>query len=79
LRRDFIIRIQCIGSVTAVLIAFLKRLLTRAGRVIFLILDRGPGHIARKTKAFVESLKGSLRLFWLPRNPPIATLRSLLR
>jgi len=53
-------------------------LLTTAGRVIFLILDRGPAHIARKTRAFVESLNGPLRLFYLPPIPAIATLRSPL-
>jgi hypothetical protein len=36
------------------------------GRVIFLIADRGPAPIARKTRAFVESLNGSPRLFHLP-------------
>src|ERR1019366_2307123 len=50
------------------------RLTAGAERVIFLIADRGPVHIARKTRAFVESLNGSPRLFHLPpyshdRNP----------
>jgi hypothetical protein len=45
LPRDFIFHFQCFGGVTAsVFIAFLKRLLIRAGRVIFLIRDRGPAH-----------------------------------
>jgi hypothetical protein len=35
-------------------------------RVIFLIRDRGP---TRKTRAFVENLNGSLRLFYLPPSP----------
>jgi hypothetical protein len=52
----------------------LKRLITGAKRAIFLIVDRGPAHIAKKTKAFVGSLNGRLRLFHLPpyssdRNP----------
>jgi transposase len=59
------------GGVNAgVFIEFLKRLLAGAERVIFLIVDRGPAHIARKTKAFVESLNGSLRLFYLPPYSP---------
>jgi hypothetical protein len=33
---------------------------------IFLIVDRGPAHIAKKTKAFIASLGGQLRLFYLP-------------
>ena len=38
--------------------------------MIFLIADRGPVHIARKTRAFVESLNGSPRLFHLPPYSP---------
>ena len=46
------------GGVNAsVFIEFLKRLIAGAERVIFLIADRGSAHIARKTRAFVESLK----------------------
>jgi transposase len=59
------------GGVNAsVFIEFLKRLIAGASRVIFLIVDRGPAHIARKTRAFVESLNGSLRLFYLPPYSP---------
>lgn len=59
------------GGVNAgVFIEFLKRLIAGAERVIFLIVDRGPAHIARKTRAFVESLNGSLRLFYLPPYSP---------
>jgi transposase len=55
------------GGVNAdVFIEFLKRLLVGAKRPVFLIVDRGPAHIAKKTRAFVESLNGSLRLFYLP-------------
>jgi transposase len=63
------------GGVNAeVFIEFLKRLLVGARKPIFLIVDRGPAHTAKKTKAFVETLKGKLRLFYLPpysrdRNP----------
>lgn len=58
------------GVNAAVFIGFLKRLIAGAERVIFLIVDRGPAHIARKTRAFVETLKGKLRLFYLPPYPP---------
>src|SRR5271156_2432292 len=59
------------GGVNAdVFIEFLKRLIAGAARAIFLIVDRGPAHIAKKTKAFVESLNGRLRLFYLPPYSP---------
>jgi transposase len=58
------------GFNAAVLIAFLKRLVARAKRTIFLIVDRGPAHRAKKTAAFVESLGGKLRLYFLPPNSP---------
>ena len=52
------------GGVNAdVFIEFLKQLIAGATREIFFIVDRGPAHVARKTKAFVESLNGALRLF----------------
>ena len=39
------------GGVNAdVFIEFLKRLLAGAKRTIFLIVDRGPAHVSRKTK-----------------------------
>src|ERR1700720_2699047 len=58
------------GVNAAVFIEFLKRLITGATRAIFLIVDRGPAHIAKKTKAFVGSLNGRLRLFYLPPYSP---------
>jgi transposase len=59
------------GGVNAeVFIEFLKRLITGAKRPVILIVDRGPAHIAKKTKAFVERLKGKLRLFYLPPYSP---------
>lgn len=59
------------GSVNAeVFIEFLKRLITGAERTIFLIVDRGSAHRARKTRAFVESLGGKLLLFFLPPYSP---------
>src|SRR6266581_5367607 len=49
------------GGVNAeVFIEFLKRLITGAKRAIFLIVDRGPAHVAKKTRAFVESTNGRL-------------------
>ena len=54
------------GGVNAdVFIEFLKRLMVGATHPIFLIVDRGPAHGAKKTKAFVETLSGKLRLFFL--------------
>jgi transposase len=59
------------GSVNAdAFIEFLKRLLVGAKRKIFLIVDGGSAHRAKKTKAFVESLEGKLRLFFLPPYSP---------
>jgi transposase len=59
------------GSVNAdVFIEFLKRLLVGAKRTIFLIVDRGPAHRAKKTKAVVATLGGKLRLFYLPPYSP---------
>jgi transposase len=36
-----------------------------ATRTIFLIVDNGPAHRAKKTTAFVETLGGKLKLFFL--------------
>jgi transposase len=59
------------GGVNAdVFIEFLKRLLIGAKRRIFLIVDRGPAHRAKKTKAFVGTLGGKLQLFYLPPYSP---------
>lgn len=59
------------GGVNAsVFIEFLKRLLIGAARTIFLIVDRGPAHRAKKTRAFVETLGGKLQLFFLPPYSP---------
>jgi len=53
------------GGVDAdVFIDFLKRLITGAERTMFLIVDRGPAHRAKKTKAFVETLGGRLSCFF---------------
>ena len=58
------------GVNAAVFIEFLKRMIIGAKRAIFLIVDRGPAHIAKKTRTFVESLNGRLRLFYLPPYSP---------
>jgi transposase len=59
------------GGVNAdVFIEFLKRLIAGAKCAIFLVVDRGSAHTAKKTKAFVESLKGALQLFYLPPYSP---------
>jgi hypothetical protein len=59
------------GGVNAeVFIEFLKRLITGVKRPIILIVDRGPAHIAKKTKVFVERLNGKLRLYYLPPYSP---------
>ncbi len=59
------------GGVNAeVFIEFLKRLVTGASGPIFLIVDRGPAHVSKKTKAFVKSLGGKLALYYLPPYSP---------
>ena len=59
------------GGVNAeVFIEFLNRLMVGVKNKIFLIVDRGPAHIAKKTKEFVASLDGALQLFYLPPYSP---------
>ncbi|MEJ2118285.1 MAG: IS630 family transposase [Alphaproteobacteria bacterium] len=59
------------GSVNAeVFIEFLKRLIAGADHPIFLIVDRGSAHRAKKTQAFVAATGGKLRLFYLPPYSP---------
>jgi transposase len=59
------------GGVNAdVFIEFLKRLMVGAKSRIFLIVDRGPAHIAKKTQKFVASLGGRLKLFHFPPYSP---------
>src|SRR6195256_1347325 len=73
------------GGVNAeVFIEFLKRLIVGSKRKIFLIVDRGPAHVAKKTKAFVATLNGAIRLFYLPpyspdRNPDELVWKHLKR
>ena len=58
------------GVNAAVFIEFLRRLMVGSKNKIFLIVDRGPAHVAKKTKAFVASLSGRLRLFYIPPYSP---------
>jgi transposase len=58
------------GVNSAVFIEFLKRLMVGARKTIFLIVDRGPAHRSEKTRAFVETLGGKLKLFYLPPYSP---------
>ncbi len=51
-------------------IEFLKRLIYRAQKPIFLILDGHPVHKSRKVKEFVASTDGKLRIFILPPYSP---------
>lgn len=67
------------GVDAAVFIEFLKRLIAGAKHEIFLIADRGPAHIAKKTRTFVETLTGKLRLFYLPPYSPDRTPGELVR
>src|SRR5260370_40406505 len=66
-----------------VFIEFLRRLMVGTKNKIFLIVDRGPAHVAKKTKAFVAALDGKLRLFYLPpyspdRNPDELVCKNLI-
>jgi hypothetical protein len=57
----------CLGSQPRrVVVCRLKRLIIGAKHEIFLIVDRGPAQIAKKTRTFVETPKGKLRLLYLP-------------
>ena len=59
------------GGVNAdVFIDFIRRLMVGSKNKIFLIVDRGPAHVAKKTKAFVASVRDRLRLFYLPPYSP---------
>jgi transposase len=59
------------GGVGArVFIGFLKRLMHAQRRPIYLIVDGHPSHRSKLVKAYVESLQGKLRLFFLPPYSP---------
>lgn len=59
------------GRMTAAkFIDFLRRLLDRAERPIFLIVDGHPAHRSSAVRTFVESTNGALQLFFLPSYSP---------
>lgn len=59
------------GRVNAsVFIDFLKRLVYGHDKKIFLIVDGHPSHKAKKVKEYTVSLKGQLRIFFLPPYSP---------
>lgn len=53
-----------------VFIDFLKRLLFKQDKPVFLIVDGHPVHKSKKVKEFVESTNGKLKLFFLPGYSP---------
>jgi transposase len=53
-----------------VFVEFLKRLMHNAPRPVFLIVDGGSYHHSRPVKDYVASLRGKLRLFFLPPYSP---------
>jgi transposase len=65
-------RFMCVeGKVNAdVFIEFLKRLAASTDHPVFLVVDGHPTHKAAKTRQFVESLDGQLKLFFLPGYSP---------
>lgn len=59
------------GGVGAkVFIAFLKRLMHGRRRPVYLIVDGHPSHRSKLVRAFIESLQGKLKLFFLPPYSP---------
>jgi len=58
-------------TVTAtVFIEFLRRLLHKAERPVFLVVDNHAVHRSREVREYVASTKGKLRLFYLPPYSP---------
>jgi transposase len=53
-----------------VFIQFLKHLMHGQRRPVFLIVDGHPAHRSKLVKAYIESLAGKLRLFFLPPYSP---------
>ena len=59
------------GNVTsAVFIEFLKRLIHKATRPVFLVLDNHSVHRSREVHEFVTNTEGKIRLFFLPPYSP---------
>jgi len=55
---------------TDTFLEFLKALIHDAANPVFLILDNHPVHHAKRVRAYVESLNGMLKLFFLPAYSP---------
>jgi transposase len=53
-----------------IFLKFLKRLVRRSRKKIFLIIDRHPVHKSAKVAKWVATLKGKLRIFFLPSYSP---------
>ena len=58
------------GVNSAVFIDFLKRLITGAKRAIFLIVDRGPAHIAKTTQEICREPEWPAATVYLPPYSP---------
>jgi transposase len=58
------------GVGAGVFINFLQRLLQGQRRPIYLVVDGHPSHRSKRVKAYIESLQGKLRLFFLPPYSP---------
>lgn len=58
------------GVGAGVFIEFLKRLMHGQRRPVYLIVDGHPSHRSKKVKAYLESLRNKLRLFFLPPYSP---------
>ena len=65
-------RFMCVdGKVNAgVFIEFLRRLVASTRRPVFLVVDGHPAHKSKAARRFVDSLKGRLRLYYLPGYSP---------
>jgi transposase len=65
-------RFMCVEGLvnTDVFISFLQRLVASTSRPVFLVVDGHSTHKSKKTRAFVKSLKGRLRLYYLPAYSP---------
>jgi len=62
--------VVCGGVGAEVFIDFLKSLMYKRRRPVFLIVDGHPSHRATTVKEYVQSLEGRLRLFFLPPYSP---------
>jgi len=55
---------------STVFIEFLKRLVAKADRPVFLILDNSPVHRSNEVRQYVQGTNGRLRIFFLPPYAP---------